>query len=248
MKNNPLWHSIVEHISLATGTTLNFVKTEALSGGDINRVYHLHCQQRGYFVKLNRADLLPMFTTELLALNELAQTHTLRIPHAITTGIAADKAFLVLEYVPLTRLTASSQQQLGTQLAQLHRQQQPYFGWHEDNYIGSNPQNNNRHHDWVSFWQQHRLGAQLNLAAENGYQGKLQTLGEKLLPRVGHFFSSYQPQPSLLHGDVWAGNAAQESTGQAIIYDPASYYRCYRRGVKNCAAHLPRSISIPGCD
>ena len=31
-------------------------------------------------------------------------------------------------------------------------------------------------------------------------------------------------QPSLLHGDLWSGNAGFLSDGQPVIYDPACYY------------------------
>ncbi len=38
------------------------------------------------------------------------------------------------------------------------------------------------------------------------------------------FFKGYRPPPSLLHGDLWSGNAAMISGGEPVIYDPALYY------------------------
>jgi len=38
------------------------------------------------------------------------------------------------------------------------------------------------------------------------------------------FFTGYQPQPCLLHGDLWGGNAAADTAGQPVIFDPACYY------------------------
>ena len=38
------------------------------------------------------------------------------------------------------------------------------------------------------------------------------------------FFVSYQPKPSLLHGDLWGGNYAGDNTGQPVIFDPACYF------------------------
>ncbi|MCK5355199.1 MAG: fructosamine kinase family protein, partial [Methyloprofundus sp.] len=58
----------------------------------------------------------------------------------------------------------------------------------------------------------------------NGYTGAVQQLGKQLVQRVPEFFTDYQPQPSLLHGDLWAGNAASDAEGAAVIYDPACYY------------------------
>ena len=37
------------------------------------------------------------------------------------------------------------------------------------------------------------------------------------------FFHDYVPQPSLLHGDLWAGNYAAVD-GVPVIFDPAVYY------------------------
>lgn len=218
------WQDVIQQIEQATGHSLSFVKVSAMPGGDINRVYHLCCEQQSYFVKLNSAHLLAMFEVEALGLGELAQTNTLRIPEAVTYGIVGSDAFLVMEYVPLKSMNSTTQQQLGQQLACLHQKQQAYFGWHHDNYIGSNEQKNTRSDNWVSFWQEQRLNEQLKLAAENGYLGKIQQLGEQLIQLVPEFFISYQPQASLLHGDLWAGNAAADSEGQAVIYDPACYY------------------------
>lgn len=219
-----LWSVVVSKIEQVTGQTFGLQKVEATQGGDINRVYRLQGSTQSYFVKLNKASLLAMFEVEALGLHDLASTHTLRTPKPICSGIVGEDAFLVLEYVALQSLSSRSQQQLGEQLAQLHQVQQSYFGWHHDNYIGSNLQKNTRENDWVHFWQEQRLAVQLELAAQNGYAGKLQTLGAELYGLVPQFFSSYQTQASLLHGDLWSGNAAADEQGQAIIYDPACYY------------------------
>ncbi len=218
------WNEVIKQIEIVTGQSLSFVTAEAMHGGDINRAYHLRCEQRSYFIKFNQADLLPMFEVEVLGLNELADTNTLRIPEAIICGIAGEDAFLVMEFVPLQAMSMTTQQLLGQQLAHLHQQPQDFFGWHHDNYIGSNVQKNTRNNNWASFWQEQRLQEQLKLAADNGYTGKVQQLGEQLMHLIPDFFSSYQPQASLLHGDLWSGNAAADTLGNAVIYDPACYY------------------------
>jgi protein-ribulosamine 3-kinase len=62
------------------------------------------------------------------------------------------------------------------------------------------------------------------LAGKNGYRGGLQRSGEKLMEKISVFFVSYRPPPSLLHGDLWAGNAGFDATGDPVIFDPAVYY------------------------
>jgi len=38
------------------------------------------------------------------------------------------------------------------------------------------------------------------------------------------FFQSYQPEASLLHGDLWSGNAGFDTQGTPVIFDPAVYF------------------------
>lgn len=218
------WQNIIQHIESATGRPFTLVNVQSLAGGDINAAYRLQAEHRSFFVKLNRPERLPMFAAEATGLQALAQTRTIRVPELIACGNTPEHAFLVLEYIALNRLNTRSEQLLGQQLAQLHRQKQAYFGWHRDNTIGSTAQVNGHYHDWLTFWQEQRLGYQLALAAERGYDGRLQALGEQLGRNLKPLFSGYRPQPALVHGDLWGGNAAADDQGNPVIYDPACYF------------------------
>lgn len=223
-KVNMNWQIISEQIEAATGQAFKIVSSHAVDGGDINAAFRLKGHDRTYFVKLNRADLAAMFEAELEGLKELASTQALRVPDAITTGSTADSAFLVLENIEFGASGKASERLLGQQLARLHAVKQPYFGWRRDNTIGSTHQPNGHYNDWLRFWREQRLGFQLKLAAENGYGGRLQAAGERLLGDLDAFFVDYAPTPSLLHGDLWAGNAAVDQQGLPVIFDPACYY------------------------
>ncbi len=123
--------------------------------------------------------------------------------------------------VQQTRNQISTQEKLGRELAALHRLPQPYFGWHRDNTIGSTPQRNPRADDWITFWREHRLGFQLELARTRGgsFPG-----ANHLLDRLEELFEGYEPQPSLLHGDLWSGNVGWLGDGSPVIFDPACYF------------------------
>ena len=41
---------------------------------------------------------------------------------------------------------------------------------------------------------------------------------------VPQFFGSYVPVPSLLHGDLWGGNWAADSSASPVLFDPATYF------------------------
>lgn len=220
------WQNIAAHISETTGYPFEIKNQFPISGGCINAAYRIEGNGERYFVKLNSSDYLDMFAAEAAGLRELQQA-ILKVPQPLCWGIVEEQSYLVMEYLVLQGETHSVSADLGQQLATLHQVTQPQFGWQRNNYIGSTPQVNTLETDWVSFWQQHRLGFQLKLAARNGYGGKLQTQGERLLADLGDFFSDYQPQVSLLHGDLWSGNYAvtKGKNGiQPVIYDPAVYY------------------------
>lgn len=222
--NTNTFSAIAQQISDATHTPFDIQTTKSISGGDINRAFLLQGETQRYFVKLNRADLVEMFAAEFAGLTELAQTKTVKVPNPITFGQIENNSFLVLEFIELKRSSSQSERAFGEQLAQLHLKKQPFFGWQIDNTIGSTHQPNTRSENWVDFWREQRLGFQLKLAAQKGYGGQLQSLGEKLCNRLEDFFSDYSPQPSLLHGDLWGGNAATTVDNQPIIFDPACYY------------------------
>jgi protein-ribulosamine 3-kinase len=194
-----------------------------VGGGCINQALRLEgVDGSRYFVKLNDARKLEMFEAESIGLEQMAQTRTVRVPQPVVHGTAGRQAFLVLEWLELDG--GGSAHQLGEQLAALHRCMANQFGFGHDNFIGSTPQPNGWADDWIVFWREQRLGFQFDLAARNGHGGKLQELGQRLLERLPEFFDGYQPQPSLLHGDLWGGNHACIADGTPVIFDPAPYY------------------------
>jgi protein-ribulosamine 3-kinase len=165
-----------------------------------------------------------MFAAEFEGLKEISGIGAIYAPAPIVHGEAGSQAFLVLEYLEFGASSQQAQRLLGHQLAELHRHKQPYFGWHRDNTIGSTQQVNTRSEEWIDFWRERRLGYQLQLATRNGYAGRLYTQGERLCSALAGLFDGYRPQPSLLHGDLWAGNSATDRQGRPVIFDPACYY------------------------
>lgn len=218
-----MWNDI-EHAIRRYDPAFKAAGRQASGGGCINEAWRLRGGERDYFVKLNRAELADMFAAEALGLEELAACGAVRVPAVVCHGVAGRQAYLVLEWLDLGHGGAAAERLLGEQLAAQHRRRQPYFGWQRDNTIGSTPQPNPQGNDWLAFWSEQRLGFQLRLAAQQGYGGRLQQLGERLQANLAAFFGGYRPQPSLLHGDLWGGNAAVDASGRPVIFDPACYY------------------------
>ena len=224
------WKIISNKISVATLATFSVAHASPITGGDTNQTWHLdgyvenvHKEHKSeYFVKLNSAGMSAMFTAESAGLAALAASNTVRVPRVITHGVADQHAFLVLEYFDLLR--NGNHELFGAQLAALHRVQSAQFGWDQDNTLSLTPQPNTWSVDWISFWREQRLGFQLDLAARNGYSGKLQELGEKVMEALPHLFAGYTPAASLLHGDLWGGNYAFLADCTPVIFDPAPYF------------------------
>lgn len=213
---------ISEHISQATGTAFQAHKQRSVSGGDINQAYVIDDGHSAFFVKTNQADRHDMFKAEAAGLNEILASHSLRAPRPICHGATEEHAYLVLEYIDLQGGDSRSAEDMGLQLAQMHRRTAPKFGWEIDNTIGATPQINTWTADWVEFYGRQRLHFQLSMAQENGYP--VLSLGEQLITLLPALFDTYSPPPSLLHGDLWGGNWGTDPQGKAVIFDPATYY------------------------
>ncbi len=222
----PDWHAISQQVQATSGTILATDSARPVGGGCINAAYVLTGNQDGnpqnFFIKTNRADNLSMFEAEAEGLHALRNSHSLRVPAPVCSGIAGGNAYLVLEYIALKGTGDDTQQ--GNRLAAMHQTRHPQFGWRRHNTIGSTPQLNRWTDNWVTFWSEQRLGAQLELAGQNGAKHSLLRRGDRLQAALPAFFDGYQPAPSLLHGDLWSGNAAFDEQGQPVIFDPAVYF------------------------
>ena len=195
-----------------------------LGGGSIHRAWQLSDGVHRYFVKTNDLAAAPMFAADAQGLQALSAAAAVRTPAFIAAGKSSAQAFLVLEHIDLANLDPPGGARLGEALARLHSVRGDAFGWSTDNFIGSTPQQNTAHPSWPHFFGERRLRPQLRLALQNGMDKTLIAKGEAVIERIGGLFIDYRPSPSLLHGDLWSGNAAQLADGTPVIYDPACYY------------------------
>jgi fructosamine-3-kinase len=111
----------------------------------------------------------------------------------------------------------------GRELAALHNHMADRFGFAHNNFIGSTPQPNAWMEDGYTFFAEHRLVFQARLAELRGYLAASEAkMVERLASRLHEWVP---PQPaSLLHGDLWTGNAICDAQGAPAIIDPAAYY------------------------
>jgi len=176
------------------------------------------------YVKAAAASDFPRLEAELAGLAALRATGTVRVPAVRGHGLADGQAFLELEFLELRSLDAAAGATLGRQLAALHRHAGERFGWPADNFIGLGPQPNGWMDSWPRFFAERRLKPQFELARANGADRQMLQDGEHLCDQVAAFFVDGHPLPSLLHGDLWGGNAGMLPDGTPAVFDPACYY------------------------
>lgn len=219
-----MWTEIAAQISRVTDRPFTIKSQRSVSGGCINQGYACSDGQHTYFVKLNQASQVRMFEAEAQGLRQIAVTKTIRVPHPLCWGVAGDSAYLVLEWLEMGRGSSESWQEMGRRLAALHSTMQPQtlgFGWQQNNTIGSTPQINSWTATWPEFFTQHRIEYQLQLARRQGGHFPQQ---DQLIAAIAELLADHHPQPALVHGDLWSGNAAITQTQEPIIFDPATYW------------------------
>ncbi|WP_099240186.1 fructosamine kinase family protein [Synechococcus sp. BDU 130192] len=214
--------AIAEHIAATTGQPFTLEQQRSVGGGCINQGYCLAGFGQRYFVKLNRPNQTAMFAAEALALQQMGATQTIRVPKPICWGETESNSYIVLEWIDLGGGSGEAWQAMGRHFAELHRRgTAEKFGWDRPNTIGSTPQMNDWQSNWAEFWAEQRLGYQLRLARRKG--GDFPE-PQRIIEGVRRILRDHQPQPSLVHGDLWSGNAAVTAQGEPIIFDPAAYY------------------------
>lgn len=213
---------LISYISTQIGEEI--LSFRSVSGGDISSAYQLQTETRKYFLKINANPFaLAMFQAEQKGLQAIEETQTIAVPHVHAVGSLEGKSFLLMDFVEAKRPDENDFRQFGTQLAQLHRCTRKDFGFLPDNFIGSLPQSNRLHPHWAEFYWHERISPQLKLACDRRLLHKKEiSLPEKALPVFREIFGIVKP--SLLHGDLWAGNYLISSDGIPYLIDPAAYY------------------------
>ena len=218
-----MWQTIAKEISKATEKEFEVKETRSVGGGCINQGYKIQSLDRQYFVKLNQASLVEMFVAEALGLKQMHQTQTLTIPYPVCWGTVGNSCYIVLEWLELGgRSNSEAWSKMGRQLAQMHQQgTSSRFGWKMNNTIGSTPQINTWMDNWGDFFAEQRIGYQLRLAKTRG--GNFPDTNQ-VIAAVKEHLADREPVASIVHGDLWSGNASVTVEGEPVIFDPATYY------------------------
>ena len=222
-----MWHFISEHISDTTNTLFICQRADPVSGGDTHESFIIRDSQKRYFVKTRLYDDTQQLSLEAEGLQAIIDTKTVMAPSVICHGITRNESpnteYLVLSHIRFKEPTTNDYFTLGEQLAALHASgEHTSYGWPHDNYIGANVQTNGRLASWADFFAEKRIGSMLERLSAQGQWHKSDGDIDHIIMLTRQMLSLHQPAPSLLHGDLWAGNAGFNSKGP-ILFDPAVY-------------------------
>ena len=227
--NKRLRSAIESVIGEMTGQPARISEASSLSGGCIHSAQKLILEDgRTFFCKVGSSQPKDILERELEGLLALGRAGSIRTAKPVAWKSLPDlgSQFLITEFVPPGKTTSTFFENFGRDLAHLHRDcTAPRFGFEHDNYIGRTHQSNRWTSDWCEFWGRDRLGFQLKLARQNGYDSPdLHRLGVKLIDQLADRIGDSGDPPSLLHGDLWSGNFLVDEAGSAVLIDPAVYY------------------------
>lgn len=198
----------------------NIEKIEPVSGGDINLSFKVSSDTGEYFLKVQPDNDASFFDYEVEGLNLI--NSVARAPKAIRAGTFKDNGYLILDYLEFGQ---GSQYDLGQLVAQMHQKHADKFGLDHNILNAKNPKINNWQENWGDFYVKQRLEVLEEQVKSKGYwnnyrEGLLNQLKNKVLD----YYSDNHVKPSLMHGDLWNGNAGFLSDGMPILFDPDVFF------------------------
>jgi fructosamine-3-kinase len=191
-----------------------------VTGGEIGRSFKVLLEDgEAIFVK-HYPDAPPgLSQSERAGLDWLAETRTLRVVRAITTG----EEWLALEWIESAPAAQDYAERLGRGLARMHLAGSDQFGHDDDGWLAMLPQSNRPHREWSRFYAEERIRP---LTKENAEMGLLSAaLRDRLFRLCDQMEQAVGPpeRPARLHGDLWSGNVLTDEQGQPCLIDPAAH-------------------------
>ncbi|WP_269621903.1 fructosamine kinase family protein [Prochlorococcus marinus] len=196
-----------------------------VNGGCIHDAWCLDLETgRQLFAKTTSVKNSSMLQFEAKGLDVLSQavnTSYIKVPKPLSIQEIKNTSILIL---PWFNLLEGDEKKLGHGLALLHKETSKNntegFGWGEDGFIGNNPQIGGWESTWGECFVNLRLIPQMKIATKWG----LNFDNKKVLSKITNFLNEHEPLPSLVHGDLWKGNAATNKTGEGVLFDPAVWW------------------------
>lgn len=209
-----LKEKVIHVLTTKIDKKVDLLDFKILTGGCINNSCKIIANCGSFFLKWNQDAPNRMFETEKRGLELLRQTQTIYIPDVIEW----DKNFLLMEFIDESHQTNNFWEEFGFKLSNLHRESTISFGLDYNNFIGSLPQDNTIHSNWLDFFISQRIRPQL---AIGDFSSNFLSSFDRFFTKIDNLFPN--GNSSLLHGDLWSGNFLIYEDSPVLI-DPAIYF------------------------
>lgn len=186
--------------------------------GDVKRIRF--ADDRTFVVKIDDSEQSGL-DVEGRMLEYLAEHSKLPVPSVIA---ATPRILIMSDLGGSTGARGPAQIEAANALAALHLNRETHYGLDFDTRIGGLVQPNQQTESWTEFFRDQRLLAMADQALECG------KLPQELHDRIRNFCEDIEVDlvdpnpPSLIHGDVWAGNILAKPKKLHGFIDPAIYY------------------------
>lgn len=198
-----------------------------VGGGDTAAAFRLETARGPLFVKTMADPPAGMMAAEVAGLHALREhaPKFLGVPEVVRW---TDDG-IVLEWIDegRGRHRPGTEEECGRGLAALHRAEGKAFGALDPELparIGSFEVDLSPTQDWAAFLLDRRIRPLLRAAVAAGrIAPHAADLLEELAPRAAELAGPEEP-PTLVHGDLWAGNRLVDADGRNWLIDPSAYW------------------------
>ena len=197
---------------------------EQIHGGDIHSAWRIEFSNKKLFLKRNIRDkkFLEFEKYCLQNLRKYINQENLVIPEVIAYKNIKNIEILLIEWIDMHNF---DQKKLGKGLGELHlksaESNPKMFGFPVEGFIGTTDQKKGLEDNWIDCFLNLRILPQL-LILESRILDK--EIINKVQDKIKSVLLNHKPINSLVHGDLWSGNAGMDKNGKGVIFDPASWW------------------------
>ena len=193
-------------------------------GGDIHSTWQIEFTNKKLFLKRNDRNkkFLEFEKYCLQNLRRYINKKNFIVPEVIFYKTIKNVEILLIEWIDMQNF---NQKKLGQGLGEMHlnatESNPKMFGYPIGGFIGLTDQKKGWEENWTDCFLKLRIIPQLSILKSN-ILGK-ETIN-KVKEKIETELRKHKPIKTLIHGDLWSGNAGIEKSGKGVIFDPASWW------------------------
>ncbi|WP_288257918.1 fructosamine kinase family protein [uncultured Prochlorococcus sp.] len=197
---------------------------EEVHGGDIHSAWRIEFSNQKLFLKRNirNKKFLEFEKYCLQNLRKFINEENLVIPEVIAYKNIKNIEILLIEWIDMHIV---DQKKLGKGLGELHlksaESNPKMFGFPVEGFIGTTDQKKGFEDNWIDCFLNLRIVPQLLFLKSTSLDKE--TIN-KVIEKIKSELLNHKPINSLVHGDLWSGNAGTNKSGKGVIFDPASWW------------------------